>query len=225
MLSNKKSHSIQQSHQDESKLVNSIVQLRLLWGKHLQSQWKHHRIAFALLSIRDSKEISSMFHLDRLSHQLPVAFVTSLKDRRLKPDFPENFNRTLWQVAWSCGGNIKPWQYFLSHNAMLSPPENKSHGPWPLASSPTVNQRPVIARLRREVLQDVLFVWSKIKITFVFMFLRPKYQHLAYVGSDQGGPKFSSSHPVFVVEAPHLVNMRDLQNFQLQHRSMSAPSV
>ena len=55
------------------------------------------------------------------------------------------------------------------------------------------------------MLQDVLFVWSKIKITFVFMFLRPKYQHLAYVGSDQGGPKFSSSHPVFVVEAPHLV--------------------
>ena len=225
MLSNKKSHSIQQSHQDESKLVNSIVQLRLLWGKHLQSQWKHHRIAFALLSIRDSEAISSMFHLDRLSHQLPVAFVTSLKDCRLKSDFPENFNRTLWQVAWSCGGNIKPWQYFLSHNAMLSPPENKSHGPWPLASSPTVNQRAVIARLRGEVLQDVLFVWSKIKITFVFMFLRPKYQHLAYVGSDQGGPKFSSSHPVFVVEAPHLVNMRDLQNFQLQHRSMSAPSV
>ena len=138
MLSNKKSHSLQQPHQDESKLVNSIVQLRLLWGKHLQSQWKHHRIAFALLSIRDSKEISSMFHLDRLSHQLPVAFVTSLKDRRLKPDFPENFNRTLWQVAWSCGGNIKPWQYFLSHNVEPT----WEWEPWTLTSGLLSNSKP-----------------------------------------------------------------------------------
>ena len=214
MLSNKKSHSIQQSHQDESKLVNSIVQLRLLWGKHLQSQWKHHRIAFALLSIRDSEAISSMFHLDRLSHQLPVAFVTSLKDRRLKPDFPENFNRTLWQVAWKCGGNI----FFLT---MLSPPENQSHGPWPLASSPTVNQRAVIARLRGEVLQDVLFVWNAL---FLFLLLSFSVHHLAYVGSDQSGPKFSSSHPVFVVEGSHLVIKRSTELSTLK-TNLSAQSV
>ena len=133
--------------------------------------------------------ISSMFHLDRLSHQLPVSFVTSLKDHRLEPDFSEHCICTSWN--------------FLSHRFEST----WVWEPWTLTSGLLSNSKPTAGSCPPSTwsaprcavrLKCIVFISSLV----VFF---PEYHHLAYVGSDQSGPKFSSSHPVFVVEAPHLV--------------------
>lgn len=61
-----------------------------------------------------------MFHLDRLSHQLPVSFVTSLKDHRLEPDFSEHCICTSWNFLSHRFESTWVWEPWTLTSGLLS---------------------------------------------------------------------------------------------------------